>query len=439
MIDTKIYLDKNVVKNGENKKDILIKLTGVKVKHKEIKNIKKNIALAIDVSGSMDDCIDKNNFHNFHNYLNPRINNSFQEKQNFNYKTKLQSAKSAAIKLINSLNDGDTVSIVTFSGNTNIVSNCVEINKENKQLLTNSIYQLTAGGGTNMHAGWFEAVKLVANKVEGKDLNRVIVLTDGDTNVGVVDLNTFSNDAQKLANQNITTSTIGFGHDFKEDFLMSFSKAGKGNSYYAKNEESLINILDYELNGVSNIVAKDIEVSIYLNDNKVDINNLNLFNINEKNVLIDCIFAEQEINLVLNAEFISKNETEKLEIKISYKDENKKLITMNELFNLEALSDDKFNNLESNNEVSIQKTLLNIANHKEKSKSFIDSGNISGSANLLNESLSLARAFSADPRIAKEIDNLNQLQDMTKNGETNKLRKNLSYDSYSTRSGINKF
>lgn len=475
MLSLQFILDKNFYTN-KVKKQALLKIKGIKDKTKKIEKqeIKKNIALIIDKSGSMASTL-SNDFYkqrvipqqapifpnpnpplwpgvlpnqpflgnnNIQNnvWVQPQDNIDALALTHFIPKSKLDLAKEATINFIENLNEGDICSIISFDNTVSLDAVSVKITNSSKEKLKNIVKAIHTGGSTNLHGGWLEGVKSVAKNLKKENLNRVILLTDGHANVGITDINTFSKDVEKISAQGIQTTTIGFGQDFNEDYLMTIANCGNGNAYYADKKEgsdsNLNDILTYELAGLSNICAKEIEIVI--KGNKVK-NIVNLNNIEMKNNIlkINNISLNQELNILYEFDFVNKNMKDDLiEIEIKYKEDNNEVVFSCKE-KVKYINTKEYEEVSINEEVGVQNVLINIASEKEKMKHFIDNRDFVSVNNTLQSTVVGATAFAYDARVAKEIEKLQDKEIKLQSGETNSLRKDLTYESYSTRTGLN--
>ncbi len=89
----------------------------------------------------------------------------------------------------------------------------------------------------------------------------MLLLTDGQANVGITDRGRLTSIAQG-AKEKAATTTIGFGADFDEDLLASIADASGGATYYAENPEDAPAIFAEEFAGLASLVAQNVSVEI---------------------------------------------------------------------------------------------------------------------------------------------------------------------------------
>lgn len=182
-----------------------------------------NLALCIDVSGSMTGA-------------------------------PLEFAKSAARRLIERLRPVDRLALVSYASTATIINESVLATEKAKVQALLSLEGLKAMGGTALHAGWLTAAQQVAPFVSAHGLSRVLLLSDGQANVGVIDTDRIAQEALQLLEAGVATSTYGVGSMFNED-LMTRIAAG-GQAFYAASADQLCNYVDQDLNLMSSVVAR---------------------------------------------------------------------------------------------------------------------------------------------------------------------------------------
>jgi Ca-activated chloride channel family protein len=191
-----------------------------------------NLALVIDRSGSMGD------------------------------EHKLEYAKSAAIKLVNSLAPSDTFTLIAFDDSVNVLVPAQRVT--NKAHIRNLIAALQPGGGTNIFDGLSRAYEQVHKNLSADGVNRVILLSDGEVTVGVNDPQRFHHLAASQVDQDIETSAVGVGIEFNEDLMLSLARDGKGNYHFLKDGADTQRVFAQELDELTHVVAKAVKVRVQL-------------------------------------------------------------------------------------------------------------------------------------------------------------------------------
>ena len=132
---------------------------------------------------------------------------------------RIEKAREAAIFAVNLLNENDTLSIVAYDSEAKVIVPASKV--KNKQKLIQVINEnVVANGGTALFAGLSKGIKQVETQLTKDKVNRIILLSDGQANVGPSSVNELSELAIIAAKKNISITTIGIGSDYNE-LLMS--------------------------------------------------------------------------------------------------------------------------------------------------------------------------------------------------------------------------
>ena len=172
---------------------------------------------------------------------------------------KLHGMLQAAHGVIDNLTAQDYLSVVVFDDNvkTIIPSQLVR----NPASLHRTLNGVEHGGSTALHAGWLEGATQAAHKLDPGRLNRVLVLTDGEANVGVVEPDAICSDINGAAQRGISCTTLGFGEGYNEVLLRSMASSGNGNHYLVETPEQLSGIFNQELGGLVSTIAQQVRFS----------------------------------------------------------------------------------------------------------------------------------------------------------------------------------
>jgi Ca-activated chloride channel family protein len=117
------------------------------------------------------------------------------------------------------------------------------------------------GGSTNLHGGW-QAGAAALREVTGPGLKRVILLSDGQANVGCTDDDLIAQAVAEVSGAGITTSTYGLGRHFNENLMIQMAKAGAGNHYYGDTAEDLAEPFEEELSLLANLGWRDVRLTL---------------------------------------------------------------------------------------------------------------------------------------------------------------------------------
>ena len=181
---------------------------------------------------------------------------------------KLPLVKSSLKMLSKQLRAQDTISIVTYAGHTQVTLPATKGSDTDKILA--AIDSLNASGSTNGEA----AIKLAYQQAKihyKKDgINRILMMTDGDFNVGVSDVDEMLDIIRRERDSGVSLSTFGFGEDNLNDHMMEqVADNGNGNYSYIDSLSEAKKALVDEMSATFNTVAKDVKVQVEFNPHTV--------------------------------------------------------------------------------------------------------------------------------------------------------------------------
>jgi Ca-activated chloride channel homolog len=177
---------------------------------------------------------------------------------------KLPLLKNAFELLANQLTEKDRVSMVVYAGSTGVVLEPTAGNQKHK--IREALTRLQAGGSTNGAAGIQLAYQLAKDSFIKNGINRVILATDGDFNVGTVNFEALVDMAEQQRATGIAITTLGFGTGNYNDKLMErLADAGNGNYAYIDTLSEARKVLVSELSSTLFTIAKDVKIQVEFN------------------------------------------------------------------------------------------------------------------------------------------------------------------------------
>lgn len=170
-----------------------------------------------------------------------------------------------ALKLLTAqLSAQDKVSIVVYAGAAGVVLDGVSGN--DTQTLTYALEQLSAGGSTNGGQGITQAYQLAKKHFIPNGINRVILTTDGDFNIGVTDFDDLIALIEKEKDHGIGLTTLGFGlGNYNDQLMEQLADKGNGNYAYIDTLNEARKVLVDELSSTLFTIAKDVKVQVEFN------------------------------------------------------------------------------------------------------------------------------------------------------------------------------
>jgi len=221
----------------DDKYMLRIGIQGKDVPPKERK--RANLVFLIDVSGSM------------------------------SYDNKLPLVKKSMKFLLDNLKPNDRVGIVVYAGSAGIYLESTSV--KNKKRIHRAIDKLEAGGRTNAEGGLRIAYEMCAENLIKDGINRVILCSDGDANVGYVGPQELSDIVKEYRSDlGITMSTFGFGMGNYNDYLMEqLANLGDGNYAYIDTMEEAKRLFGDKLISLLQVIARDSKVQVWFNKENV--------------------------------------------------------------------------------------------------------------------------------------------------------------------------
>ncbi|MGJ8640443.1 MAG: vWA domain-containing protein [Opitutaceae bacterium] len=181
---------------------------------------------------------------------------------------KLPLVKDALELLVRKLDGRDRVAIVVYAGASGLVLPSTTAN--NTETILHAMGNLKAGGSTNGGEGIELAYKVAKDHFIEEGVNRVILCTDGDFNVGVGDTGALTRVIEEKAKSGVYLTICGFGRGNLNDELMeSLSNSGNGNYAYIDSQSEARRAFSQGAAGSVLTIAQDVKIQIEFNPAKV--------------------------------------------------------------------------------------------------------------------------------------------------------------------------
>ncbi len=171
--------------------------------------------------------------------------------------------------LVDKLTGNDRVAIVVYAGSSGLVLPSTPVNE--KQRIMDAIDNLHAGGSTNGGEGIKLAYKVALENLVPGGINRVILATDGDFNVGVTSQGELIRIVESEAKKGVFLSVLGYGMgNYKDSTLEKLADKGNGNYAYIDTINEARKALVEEIGGTLMTVAKDVKLQVEFNPEHVE-------------------------------------------------------------------------------------------------------------------------------------------------------------------------
>jgi Ca-activated chloride channel family protein len=211
---------------------VMIGLQGYDVDRKNLPP--SNLVFLIDVSGSMED------------------------------ENKLPLVKQSLKLLVDEMRSQDRIAIVTYAGASGLALKSTACSE--KETIKKAIDHLEAGGSTAGGEGIVLAYNVAQENLNKKGNNRIILLTDGDFNVGLHSDQEMKSLIEKKRSLGIYLTVCGFGMgNYKDSKLEILADQGNGNYYYIDNFKESNKVFSTGLTGTLLTIAKDVKIQVEFN------------------------------------------------------------------------------------------------------------------------------------------------------------------------------
>ena len=193
-----------------------------------------NLVFLVDVSGSMDE------------------------------PDKLPLVKKTLRILTEQLRPQDKVTLITYADGEALV--LPPTSGRNKDEILRAINKLQAGGSTAGESALKMAYEQAQKAYVKNGINRILLATDGDFNVGVADTEALKSMVAEKRKSGISLTTLGFGTgNYNEDMMEQIADAGDGNYSYIDNEKEAKKVLQHQLTSTLATVAQDVKIQVEFN------------------------------------------------------------------------------------------------------------------------------------------------------------------------------
>lgn len=175
----------------------------------------------------------------------------------------------ASLKLLTGkLRAQDRVSLVTYSGQTQVVLEPTP--GDRRDTIVAALERLQPGGGTNGGAGLELAYSMARQGYIKNGVNRVLVATDGDFNLGVTSFDALLQRVEQQRRSGVALTTLGFGTgNYNEQLMERLADAGDGNYAYIDSLSEAQKVLVREAGATLTTIARDVKIQLEFNPAQV--------------------------------------------------------------------------------------------------------------------------------------------------------------------------
>lgn len=172
--------------------------------------------------------------------------------------------------LLEEMNEKDSISVVVYAGASGLVLPATKVDASGRVNIMKALENLSAGGSTAGGEGIKLAYQIAQENFIKGGVNRVILATDGDFNVGVSDPNALSDLVKERAKNGVDISVLGFGTgNLNDNMLELITNNGNGNYSYIDTIKEGRKVLLEDMMGTLVTIAKDVKIQVEFNPEKV--------------------------------------------------------------------------------------------------------------------------------------------------------------------------
>jgi len=303
---------------------------------------------------------------------------------------KLQYVKEAAKILINNMGKDDFFSLTVFDSSVKPLISPVKAGQAYG--IEEAINSIVAGDTTNLSGGYQQGCAFAKEKMADDNISRVMLLTDGLANRGIVDPDHLSDIARTMQAEGISTTTIGVGEDYNEFLLGKMAENGGGGAYFIENPDDAPGVFEEELGYLKSLTASDFELKVVLADENISFNQLNTYRTTDGNrFLLGDVYEGQVKSIVLEFKLPKMEIGQGIEIghiEVSYRDASEGEEGIRNLkipLKIDVVNKKDFSKISPNKDVVIASAHLTVARGKREAIKLSDRGKYEEAAGLLEE------------------------------------------------------
>ncbi|MBL8640357.1 MAG: VWA domain-containing protein [Alphaproteobacteria bacterium] len=181
-----------------------------------------------------------------------------------NEPAKLPLLKTSIAMLLDHLKPTDTVAMVVYAGAAGTVLEPTKVAEKEKILM--ALQNLEAGGGTAGAEGIRQAYQLAERNFDKNAVNRVILGTDGDFNVGITNEEELKGFVEREKDKGVFLSVLGFGRgNYNDEMMQILAQNGNGVAAYIDNLNEARKVLVNEATKTLFPIAKDVKIQVEFN------------------------------------------------------------------------------------------------------------------------------------------------------------------------------
>lgn len=170
--------------------------------------------------------------------------------------------------LVDTMGPEDSVAIVAYAGSAGTVLEPTKASDKGKIIA--ALDTLSSGGSTAGAEGIRQAYNLAERNFDQAGINRVILATDGDFNVGITDPRELESFVERKRESGVYLSVLGFGRgNYNDELMQTLAQNGNGNAAYIDTLNEARKVLVDEASSTLFPIAKDVKIQVEFNPSTV--------------------------------------------------------------------------------------------------------------------------------------------------------------------------
>ena len=344
---------------------------------------------------------------------------------------KIELARQSAYYAIQQLLPQDWISVIAFDRTVRtLVNSTLAVDKEH---ILEQIQQIQPGYGTALHSGWQAGIVQVVKHNNPQRMNRVILLSDGLISMGERNPHAIASEVGSLAEQGISTTTIGLGNYYDEQLLVAMATQGKGYYYYVESPEQLPQVFESELQDLMLTIGHNVTLGIEPQSGVELEDVLSDLNVDKRGRFhLPNLVAGNPIEVVVRLKVPPMKERKDLcYFRLTWQNiQKKEPQTLLKSLNLPIVNSGQLEEFLPQLQVQQRVALTMAARAKKKAIRLLDQGKYEAAIQLIQDTKIKILNTPNSPLIQQEAETLAQLETDLQARKTRKFRKRVSYDTF---------
>ena len=161
--------------------------------------------------------------------------------------------------IANSMTPQDQMSVVVYDHDVDVLLPLASM--QSSDAVKRAIAGVQSGGSTNLFGGWEQGAKQLEKGLDSS-ISRVILLSDGQANHGLLEMDAIEQHCRDWLAKGVTTTTVGLGRGFNEDLMIAMARAGGGQQYYGQTAADLYDSFDEEFSLLDALCLRQLDLKL---------------------------------------------------------------------------------------------------------------------------------------------------------------------------------